>query len=126
MRAIATFATAIVTLSAGYSVRHFAQAVQGGSSLFTHTGLAVSILSVVLALHAFQARRLNRNLKHMRALRREVRDLVILRVEHEQLIDMLCDIKGIKRGDLPTRHTDGTLRAPMGTGHLHDDDEEDL
>jgi hypothetical protein len=67
-----------------------------------HLGLLLSVLSVLLALHAFNAKRL-------KEMNRNIKKLMLMRVEHEFLIDLLCDITGKKRSDLPTRHPDGRL-----------------
>lgn len=50
-------------------------------------------------------------LHQLSKVRKEVRRLAKFEIEHEMLVDMYCDHKGIKRGDLPTRHTNGAIKS---------------
>ena len=62
-----------------------------------HIGLALTVVTVILALHAANMRRLKRLEKHFETLAK-------FHVEHEMLIDFYCEHKHISRRDLPTRH----------------------
>jgi len=60
--------------------------------------MAASILAVlvplILGLHKANIQRFKK--------------LTINKVEHEMLIDWMCEQQGKKRGDLPTRHRNGS------------------
>lgn len=68
-----------------------------------HFEIAASVLTVVLALHAF-------NVKRLKELRKEIRKLTVLGVEHEMLVDFMCEMTGRKREDMATRHANGMIK----------------
>jgi len=69
--------------------------------LLTLSAELITALATIEALHVRRHRR----------LQKKIEALAKFHVEHEMLIDFFCEMSGRNRSDLPTRHTNGTLRG---------------
>lgn len=59
----------------------------------SHLQIIGSLVGVLVPLYGM----------HIRFMLRQTK----LMVEHEMLVDLMCQLNGIKRSDLPTRHKNG-------------------